>query len=196
VATSSQSSPGPDPTGGPLLDALRLVFSSLVLMAVSVILGGKLLAANLLLPIGDADDDFFDIRVPYLFRLKATKSQVILGFTAFVITLALVGFGGGKPLYESFKENFGIDPGQWLAICTISAFFTVAWTFVVYLALLFQFRPEVQTTAHNEIIDQLQERGPGSEIVVPPNDEDRSDTESHSEPLINNDAVRAGDNNP
>jgi len=150
-----------------LIDGIKLVFSSFVLMAISVIIGGKLLGNNLMLPVGDADDDFFDIRIPYLFRLRGTKSQVILGFTAFVITLVVVGFGGGKSVYESFKNNFGLDPGQWLSICTVSAFLTVIWTSLVYVVLLLRLGTGVRNATADSIIQELGKKGPGSKIDLP-----------------------------
>jgi hypothetical protein len=153
-----------DPEWGQTIsDAVALIFSWVLLMPISVVVGGKLLAHNLGVPISEVDADFFDIRIPLFIRIRATRSQVILGFTSFIITFLFLGFCAGKVIYEHFKDNFGINPGQWNSLCITSAFSTVAWTFAVFLIrarrALYKRPP-----AYEKIISQLSLKGPGAPV--------------------------------
>ena len=111
---------------------------------------------------------------------------MVLGFTSFFITFVAVGFLGGKPLYDLFTADFGIYPGQWNGLCILSAFFSVCWTWLIFLFLLCQYAFRRQNTERDSIIDQLSQRGPGSKILLPdhqqPTDQNEMGTDTGATP--------------
>ena len=78
----------------------------------------------------------FRIRIPSILKFEAKDDEVILGFTAFIITLLVVAVLGGENAYQFFVRRFGIDPGHFNALCVLSAFATVFWSFLAFLSVL------------------------------------------------------------
>src|SRR5688572_11292020 len=85
---------------------ITFVFSWVILLGVSVIIAGKLVAKHFVLNLGP--DDLFSINL-VAFRIRAKGDEVSLGFVVFVIALVIVILGGGKQSYEIFKDRAGID---------------------------------------------------------------------------------------
>ena len=129
-------SAGSPPSGGsPDFEAtaLRFVFSWVILMPVSVIIAGKLLAR--VLRVGGQSEEFFGVNIPKLFRLHARNDEVVLGFTLFIITLLVTALSAGRAIYHLFVRDFGIDPGQFNSICVLSSFLDVALSGIVFVVL-------------------------------------------------------------
>src|SRR5688500_8373310 len=109
--------------------AIKFIFSWVVLMPISVIIGGKLLAQVLKLNVRSTQ--LFKITIPRLFIIQATDSEVIMGFTGFIITLVLIAVPAGPTAYAMFVKQFGVDPGHFNSLCVLSSFATVMWTFAL-----------------------------------------------------------------
>ncbi|WP_318473000.1 hypothetical protein [Photobacterium leiognathi] len=110
--------------------ALESVFSWLFLASISIITSGWFLAHPISQTI--ATEQKFVINLLVL-KIQATGSQVILGFSGFIITTLLSGVIAGEWIYELVKTSFGIDPGQFKSICMFSSFLTVAWSFLFFI---------------------------------------------------------------
>jgi hypothetical protein len=106
-----------------LTSSVKLVFSWIILMPISVIVSGKLITQLLRIP-GQRGQSF-QIKIPLLINLRAQNDEVILGITLFIVTLATTGLVAGKAVYQVFSAGFGIDPGQFNALCIFSSFISV-----------------------------------------------------------------------
>lgn len=116
----------------PLLeDSIKTIFSWVILMPIAVIVSGKLLSQRFKLASGSTQ--IFRISIIGLFEIRADDDEVILGFSGFFVTLFLVAIIAGKLIYERFKLQFGLDPGQFNCLCIFSSFATVVWSFALYL---------------------------------------------------------------
>ena len=138
--------------------AIKFIFSWVVLMPIAVIIGGKLLAQVLKLNVRSTQ--LFRIAIPRMFEIKATDSEVIMGFTGFIITLVFIAVPAGPKAYNLFRTQFGVDPGHFNSLCVLSSFATVIWTFALYLLLLLtgklrEATPDPIATEHEELIDRL-----------------------------------------
>jgi len=153
-----------------LSQAIPFLFSWILVMPIAVIFSGKLLASRLRLPL-EGNVDFIDIRIPLLFRARATRAEAVFGFGMYFLWFTIAGFAGGKSLYAAFKEGFGIDPGQWNSLCITGSLISVVCSFLIFL-LLFQWIPSGQPRNYDRIIEQLGERGPGGKIDL---DDEESD---------------------
>lgn len=109
---------------------IRFVFSWIILMPISVIITGKLLAKPIKFSV--TSKQVFQIPLRILI-IQATGGEVVLGFTGFIITLFILGVADGPDAYALVKTNFGIDPGQFNSLCMLSSFITVAWSFALFL---------------------------------------------------------------
>ena len=100
-------------------------------MPVAVIVSGKLLSQRFKLDVGDAQL----LRIPIfgLLVIQAGGAEVILGFSGFLLTLFFLAVLAGKTVYALFCYQFGVDPGQFNALCVFSSFATVVWSVLLYL---------------------------------------------------------------
>lgn len=114
-----------------LLDILKTIFSWAVLMPIAVIISGILLAKPFKLQV--ETEQRFRIPIPRIFHLEATNGEVILGFAGFIITLVIIALVGGQAAYAFFRNQFGIDPGQFNSLCVLSSFVTVIWSVIIWL---------------------------------------------------------------
>lgn len=105
-------------------DAVKFVFSWLILMPIAIIVGGRLYSRVFYL--GGTSRQLFRIRVPPILDVSATDDEVILGFTGLILCLLFVGLPLGPIAYTLIKRQFGIDPGQFDSLCVFSAFLNVA----------------------------------------------------------------------
>ena len=157
---SAPPSTGPSPTSewDVISAALKFIFSGLVLMAISVIVGGKFLAPYLRITV--KTEQLFRITIWRVLTIQSTGDEVILGFSGFIVTLLLIGFPMGNSAYVVFKHNFGLDPGQFNALCILSAFVTVLWTFMLYVGVQFynlvlRKNPSALTREHEQLIERI-----------------------------------------
>lgn len=111
--------------------AMKFIFSWIILTPISVIVSGRLLAHRLYLFSGATQ--LFSIKLFGILNIEARDDEVILGFTGFLFTLLLVGGFGGVHVYTMFTFHFGVDPGQFNALCIFSALVLVGWTSIVYV---------------------------------------------------------------
>lgn len=114
-----------------LTDTIKTIFSWVILMPISVIISGKLLSQPFRLTVGP--DEFFTVPIPKILFIRATGSEVIFGFTGFIITLLLLGLLAGPSAYVTFRSRFGLDPGQFNSLCILSSFITVIWSTMIWL---------------------------------------------------------------
>jgi hypothetical protein len=139
---------------------LKFIFSWVILTPISIIISGKLLAQRMKL--GPGSKSLFKISLFGMLTVEATNDEVILGFTGFIITLCIVGFAGGSRAYTFFREHFGLDPGHFNALCVLSAFLLVVWTFILFLiTLLMRLKSpgaEALAEKHSEMIKEIAER--------------------------------------
>jgi hypothetical protein len=113
---------------------IKFIFSWVMLMPVSVIISGKLLSEVLKLRVRSKQLFGIERRVAGVsFEIQATDNEVILGFTGFIITLMVIAVPLGHRAYDLFREQFGIDPGQFTSLCILSSLSTVIWTFILYV---------------------------------------------------------------
>lgn len=98
---------------------VTVLLSWLLLAAISIIISGKLI--SLRLPMGLSEEAKFEIPL-IIFQLKARGEEVITGFLAFIISLALCISFGGNAAYLMFKAQSGVDIGQWNSLCVIASF--------------------------------------------------------------------------
>src|SRR4051794_17170374 len=99
---------------GLLQDVITFLLSWLALAAIAIIVSGKLIAKRM--PLGLNDDALF--RMPLIFfDLRARNDEVSLGLISFILSLAVCIGLGGKSAYLFFRENAGIDVGQWNSLC-------------------------------------------------------------------------------
>ena len=132
-----------------ITEIIKFIFSWVILLPISVIVSGKLIAQYLKLR--GSPKQLFRIKIPPILTIEATGSEVTLGFAGFITTLLVVGLPFGHTAYELIKWNLGLpDPGQFNCICVLSSFSTVLWSFFVYAVVqtVSQYRaPEVRAAA-------------------------------------------------
>lgn len=113
-----------------LSELVKGVFSWVILLPISVIVSGKLLAQPIALSV--VSEQLFKINLKIL-KIQSTGNEVILGFAGFIITTFILGVFAGQKVYALVKINFGIDPGQFQSICFFGAFLTVLWTAIFFV---------------------------------------------------------------
>lgn len=101
---------------------ITVLLSWLVLAGISIIISGKLI--SLRLPIGIRDDSNFHIPL-VIFTIRAKGEEVISGFLSFILSLILCIFLGGKGAYDLFKDQAGVDIGQWNSLCVMASFLSL-----------------------------------------------------------------------
>lgn len=133
--------------------AILGVFSWILLMAVGVIISGKLLALRI--PLRLKSDDLFSINL-LLFKLRASGDEVSLGLATFILTLGPVVVLGGSAAYGFFREHTGLEIGQWNSLCAISSFFSIVVATAVWiLASLIRGQPLISAEERAEQIKKL-----------------------------------------
>lgn len=109
---------------------VKFVFSWLIVLPAATIIAGKLLTK----PIPFSTSTKQVLKIPLkIFNLEATDGEVIVGFTAQLITFFFAAVIGGQNIHSIVKTNFGVDPGQFHAIFFFSALLTVIWASVIFL---------------------------------------------------------------
>jgi hypothetical protein len=109
---------------------IKFIFSWLILLPVAVIITGKLLSKL----INFGSDSKQILRIPLkIFQVEANGGEVILGFACLLIMFFLVAVFGGESIYTLVKTNFGIDPGQFHAICFFSSLASVCFSTLIFL---------------------------------------------------------------
>lgn len=110
---------------------IAALLSWLVLAGISIIISGKLI--SLRLPIGIRDDSNFHIPL-VIFTIRAKGEEVTSGFLSFILSLVSCIFLGGKGAYSLFKDQAGVDIGQWNSLCVMASFLSL---FVATLICIF-----------------------------------------------------------
>jgi len=114
-----------------LTEAVKFVFSWVILLAIGVIVSGKLLSQRLKLR--TETGQLFRIPIKGVLTVQATGAEVVLGFTFYLLAVLLLGSTYGSSLQPWVKSHYGIDPGQFNAVGFMSSLLSVAVSFVVYL---------------------------------------------------------------
>jgi hypothetical protein len=129
--TPSAAEPGLSLGQNTIGAVLEFVFSWMVLLAIGVIVTGKLLTQRFRPDVGAGQ--LFRIPLKGLFTIEATGPEVILGFTWYLICLLSLGTVVGRDVQTWVKAHFGIDPGQFNALGFMSSLLSVTTSFIVYL---------------------------------------------------------------
>jgi len=138
-----------------LESAIKFIFSWVALMPIAVIVSGHFLSQVFRLN-RSRNPQFFRIPIPRVIEIRADGDSVLLGFSGFLITLFLVAVLAGKAVYELFKMQFGIDPGQFNALCIFSSLATVLWSSVVFLIRRGPIKETQELTQeHDRLIEQV-----------------------------------------
>lgn len=146
-------------------DVLEFIFSWLVMLAIAVIVTGKLLSK----PINFGADSKQLLKIPLgIFNVEANGGEVILGFASLMFMLLIVALLGGADAYLLVKTNFGIDPGHFHALCFISSLISVMFATVIFLVhYIFTLAPKNtfvdDPVRYNKIIDKIAKKGNGNE---------------------------------
>ena len=125
-------------------------------MPVAVIVSGKMLAIRFRLTV--QDKQWLKIPLPYVAKIQATGAEVILGFSGFFLTLFVITVPAGRIVYEMFRYQFGIDPGQFNSLCIFSSFATVVWSSIAYALSATKSGPlSGVSDEHKKLIEDLSE---------------------------------------
>ncbi|WP_146175133.1 hypothetical protein [Umezawaea tangerina] len=166
MESSSAPVPGGQPSSGDpdqwqqlLENALKFVFSWIVLAPIAIIVAGKLATQVVRLP--GQRGQLFQIKIPALITMRASGQEVTLGFAVFILCLACTGFFAGKGVYHVFVDGFGIDPGQFNVLCVFSAFLSVALTsfLLVVVRVAGHLRGRSESAAKREYEAKIEELG-------------------------------------
>src|SRR5437016_6208137 len=102
-----------------ITDTLKFICSWIVLLAIGVIVSGKLLAQKLKIDTGPGQ--LFRIPIKGIFTIEATNGEVVLGVSFYLICLLFLGWAFGASLQQWVRVHFGIDPGQFNALGFVSS---------------------------------------------------------------------------
>lgn len=103
-----------------ITDAVKLIFSWIVLMPIAVIVSGKLLAQVLKIP--RQQKQLFQIKIPGVLTVRAQNDEVVIGFALFLCTFFITALIAGRGVYQLFVDRFGIDLGQFTSLCVFCSF--------------------------------------------------------------------------
>jgi len=139
---------------------VRFIFSWIILMPISVIISGKLLAKPITLIVNSRQ--IFKISLGVLV-IQSTDEEVILGFIGFIITLFITGVFGGINVYVFVKSHFGVDPGHFTSLCFFSSCLMVLWSFILFSinrlgSMVMGKIPIKEVDERNNIIDGLSKK--------------------------------------
>jgi hypothetical protein len=112
-------------------DVVKAVFSWVILMPIAVMVSGKLVGQTIKL--SGQRGQLFQVKLPKVITIAARDDEVILGFTMFLIALMVSGLSAGAAIYRFMVADFGIDPGQFDALCVFSSFVVVAASVLLFL---------------------------------------------------------------
>jgi hypothetical protein len=147
------------PESSSIQSILTTLFSWAVLAALSVIISGKLLAKRI--PAGFNDAALFNIPLG-IFRLEAKGDEVSLGIIMFIFSFTGCIIFGGKAAYELFREQAGIDIGQWNSLVVISSFLAVIVSTALCLILSrFAGQPVVDRQERKDVLEKLEDMSNG-----------------------------------
>jgi len=140
---------------------IRFIFSWVILLAIGVIVSGKLLSQRLKLRAGSGQ--LFRIPIKGVFRIEATGAEVVLGFTFYLLSVLVLGATWGANLQPWVKSHYGIDPGQFDAIGFMSSLMSVAVSFIVYLfsAIPVSVFGKGSVRLHDQLLDRITENKAG-----------------------------------
>lgn len=132
------------------------IFSSAVLMAVSVIISGKLLAKRFRLGFSQTDKFGFNIIV---MRVEALGDEASLGFIIFILALLFTIVFGGRPLHEFFVAQTGLSITQWNSLCFSASVLSIVASLLTFIgAPFFQPSPLISQQERQEQISALREK--------------------------------------
>lgn len=152
----------PSSTMDIVLSVLKFIFSWIVLMAIGVIMTGKLITQRLKLTAGRE----MIFRIPLVFfSIEASGPEVVLGFTFYLICVLLLGTAFGQHLNPWVKDHFGVDAGQLNALGFMSSLLSVAISFAVFmLSKAEPSGPSNELLAkHDEKVNELTEKQLGKD---------------------------------
>lgn len=118
-----------------LSDALKFVFSWVALMPIAIIVSGKFIAHIPTFKLTGQEDQMFGVKLPGVISFVAKGDEVVFGFALFISEFFIIALVAGHAIYKLVESDFGINLGQFNAICAFSAFSSVLLSGVVLLGL-------------------------------------------------------------
>ena len=97
---------------------LGFLFSFPALALIAVILSGIWLAPHFRL--STRSDQVLLFHIAGRAKISARGSEVVVGLTAFIVTLFLVGMAVGPWVHNTFERQFGVSLGQPVSIFVFS----------------------------------------------------------------------------
>lgn len=101
------------------VDMLELLFSTLFLSAINIVISGQILGEIFSLP--TSGDDYFTLRVPSVMSLKVSGKATRAGFTAFAVSLLIVGVWLPEQATQIFSVNLRATESRWTAALSLAA---------------------------------------------------------------------------
>lgn len=132
------------------------VFSWVILLAVGVIISGKLAARIVRLDFRDEDHFTINLRI---LRIRAAGDEVSLGLAMYVLSFGTCAIFGGSHIYEFFKNRTGLDIGQWNSLSASASFFCIVITVLltIVFAIAGQSKPAVSKRDRQAVVDRAGE---------------------------------------
>jgi hypothetical protein len=108
-----------------LSDALKFIFSWVALLPIAIIVSGKFIAHIPAFKLTGQEGQMFGVRLPGVIDFVAKGDEVVYGFGLFIAEFFIVAIVAGHAVYNLVESDFGINLGQFNAICAFSAFSSV-----------------------------------------------------------------------
>lgn len=134
---------------------VKIIFSWFILLPISVIVSGKLIAK--VCKINITDKQLFEIPLKF-FVISAHGDEVIWGFTGFITIVFFIGLFWGQAIPELLNNNFGLNIAHFNALCVFCSFFLVFISFTVFSIYKIASRikyPSPAQKEHDDLIDRL-----------------------------------------
>lgn len=106
-----------------MLSLVGAVFSFTLTAGINVIISGHLL--GYVFGLKEDEENHFTIRIPPVFKLKATGQKVIAGFIGFAISLLIVMFLLNDLPKHLFIDQYKVTDNSWIALQTMAALVSV-----------------------------------------------------------------------
>jgi hypothetical protein len=122
----------PDPNSGnvpssevvqKIIDVLSLLLSTIFLSGINIAISGHLL--GYVFGLNQDGEDDFTLRIPFMFTIRVKGACVVAGFTAYSLSLAIIGFEFSAAAKRVFIENLSATTSPWNACQGLAAILSV-----------------------------------------------------------------------
>lgn len=133
-----------------MTEALKFIFSAIVLTAIAIIVTGIMLGKIINLRANEKNK--FRVKVPYVLSIEASGGDLVLGFGAFLITMLMTALCAGHWARPIVSWCLGLDEPQFRCVCYLSSFTTVTLTFALLILTTVVFRGKIVSVPNNDDI--------------------------------------------